>query len=102
MTENEFNDTQRVLTESGLAVESAHYNRASFGSWTITAATTPRLRIVWDGKERVLVVQQETPEFFNGLPVWQDLWIARDSAQQTPENALRAIHANTTSCLTHA
>jgi hypothetical protein len=100
MTKDEFDQTLRVLADGGIAIESAQYDPETFGSWVISVAATPHLRIVWDGRESMLIVQRKTSEFFNGFPVWQDLWMVTDSAKQTPENAVEAIRANTTNCLT--
>ena len=94
MTEDDFNRIQRVLADDLIAIESAQYHREAFGSWVVRVAITPRLRIVWDGRESVLSVQRETAKLFNEQHLWQDIWIARDPAQQTPENAAKVIRAN--------
>src|SRR5438067_12591262 len=47
------------LNASGLREIAAQYDHAAFGSWFITLDVTPRLRIVWDGPDRSLLIQRE-------------------------------------------
>jgi hypothetical protein len=56
-------------------VESRH-DEAAFGSWLIVVDDPP-VRVVWDGKEHWLVVQQQTGD------EWADMWLAREEADQT-------------------
>ena len=97
MSQRLFQRTRDLLTAAGLSVEDAQCSPESFGSWYITVATTPRRRIVWDGKDGWLYVQQQEEELRSsgsssaGTETWDDLWIARDQADQTPEIAVAKL-----------
>lgn len=82
----------RALLEGIVKVCEAQYDAGAFGSWYLTVATKPRLRIVWDGKDGWLTVQQETDDVFAGMNVWIDLWIAKDRSNQTPERAVDELN----------
>ena len=53
-------------------VREASYSDRSFGSWYVTVDSRPPRRIVWDGKECWLLVEQETADLFNGLRLWKE------------------------------
>ena len=90
MNKSEFEATLRLLTSAGF--ESTHeYNRKVFGSWYIEVASTPLLRVVWDGKDGWLILQERTDETFNDQPVWKDMNVIKHSAEQTPEHALALV-----------
>jgi hypothetical protein len=94
MNRSDFIEVQSDLSRAGLQVEDARYDRRAFGSWYVTIAMAPRMRIVWDGRDRWLYVQRETERMFAGMSVWNDLWIARDAARQTSEQAVAALLAH--------
>ena len=94
MDNSAFKATLRLLTTVGF--ESTHeYNRKAFGSWYVEIASTPPLRLVWDGKDGWLILQERTDEMFNGQPVWKDLEVIKSSAEQTPERALSLVERAT-------
>ena len=83
MTKEDFELTRELLRGHGFTVEGAACDPAHFGSWWVSVAHKPPLRIVWDGKDGWVVVQRETGERFQGRPVWEDVWIGRDRETQT-------------------
>jgi len=90
MTEDDFHVLQHLLKSHDLIVTNAHYDRSTFGSWEVQVTTSPPLRVLWDGKERWLILQQESEQVFAGARVWKDLWIA-EAKSQTPEAAIGAV-----------
>lgn len=85
MTKEAFELTRELLRDRGFTVAGAAYDEAHFGSWWISVAQEPPLRIVWDGKDGWVILQRETGERFQGRPVWEDVWIGRDRETQTAE-----------------
>jgi hypothetical protein len=68
----------------------AAYSPESFGSWVVTAATSPIRRLVWDGKESWLIVQKTISLDGSSAVVWEDSWIKRSAG---PENLSEAVEA---------
>ena len=79
------------LPERGFKVLDAEYQKAAFGSWIVDIGSTPRLRIVWDGKDGWLYIQRMTNQKFWNMPVWEDLWIAREVQEQTTEMCITKL-----------
>jgi hypothetical protein len=65
----------------------------AFGSWLVAIEHSPRLRVVWDGKDGWAVIQLQTDELFAGRPVWKDIWIGTTSEDQTPHGIVRALQS---------
>lgn len=86
-----FDAIQSLLVQHGLQIQDAQVHPAAFGSWYVTVSTAPRLRILWDGKDRWLFLQRETSEIFQGAYIWEDLWIAREPQEQTRDAAVQAL-----------
>src|SRR6266478_4788430 len=86
-----FERTQGLVGEHGLVVDGAAFTPQPFGSWWVEASSEPARHIVWNGKERWLIVQQKTDRVFNGRPVWKNLWIARNPEDQTPDQAVSQL-----------
>ena len=82
-----FETTKQLLNQSGFIIDEARFDHESFGSWFIYVGSNPRLRIVWDGKDGWLIIQRETSKIFNGLRIWEDLWVGRELCEQNPEIA---------------
>jgi hypothetical protein len=57
---NDFIRLQQRLQDAGLAIDEAEYWQTLFGSWHVTVKTNPRRRVMWDGKEGWLLLQEET------------------------------------------
>jgi hypothetical protein len=76
MTKEAFEEALASLKDAELIIEESEYNRQAFGSWYITVLAKPDCRIVWDGKEENLRVERKTDKFFNGLPLWDELWLS--------------------------
>jgi hypothetical protein len=81
-----FELAQRAAVECGLAVGPSLYSPQNFGSWFVTVKTSPRRRLVWDGKEEWYVIEEESEEMFNGLAVWRELWV-----EKAPTHAKTAV-----------
>ena len=86
--------TRALLAEKGFteAEGGIRYTGEAFGSWVITLAHQPRLRIVWDGKDGWAVIQAELirDRRTYGDP-WQDLWIGKQDEDQAPDAVVRAL-----------
>jgi hypothetical protein len=62
------------LIEANLNVTDAEYQNEAFSSWFIEISTNPNYRIVWDGEESWLVIEEKTDEIFNNIAVWKEKW----------------------------
>ncbi len=91
MSKDDFTAATALLAGQGLVVADARYDYQVFGSWFIELATSPALRLVWDGRDGSLVVQRKTDKIFSGLPVWHDVWL--DKRPQDMHAALREAAA---------
>ena len=79
------------LDSLGVGISMQEYSEQTFGSWFVVTSTSPARRLVWEGKERWYVVEEETTQHFNGLPVWHELWISRGSKVRSLDAALDAL-----------
>jgi hypothetical protein len=80
------------IDENGLSIDEHEYSWSSFGSWYLTLAVNPRRRLVWDGKESWLIVQQEMQrESPNSQIEWDDVWIDRSATESSVEKALKIL-----------
>jgi hypothetical protein len=95
MNQSDFQRLQQLLSVNGFPILEANYSRDSFGSWHVTLSTTPRRRVIWDGKDGWLILQEKTEERFGDDFVWRDLWIERTPADQTCEPAVEALRRET-------
>jgi len=91
MTKRDFDSCCELLQRSDFAIDGSHYSENSFGSWWIAVTRTPRLRIVWDGKDGWVYIQRETDEVFQAVRVWRDLWTGRERRFQVPELVVRKL-----------
>lgn len=82
----QFEQFRERLRDAGLNERAAHYDDASFGSWYIEIEAKRSLRVVWDGKDGWLILQGKNVE--GG---WEDLWIAKTEAEQTPSAIVHHI-----------
>lgn len=75
MTLEDFAESCRKLTQAGFDVRHAEYHGQVFGNWLIefTRKGIPLHCLVWDGKERWLLLQSQ-----GSGGTWQDKWLARD------------------------
>ena len=67
------------LRGEGFRETEARNDQAAFGSWVITLDTDPPLRVVWDGKERWLIIQARHDN------EWSDERVIRDESEQIAE-----------------
>lgn len=65
-----------LIKAAALEVEDALYENGVTDHWCIAVNTTPRRRVVWDGKERRFYVQQETARMLGGKTEWDDIAVA--------------------------
>lgn len=93
MTGADFEAVKDLLSQQGQVIDKARYESRSFGSWTVQVSARPPLRLVWDGKEQWLMVQQETDEVRAGVRVWKTLWSAESQSKRNPEDAVAALLA---------
>lgn len=63
------------MRELGFTIEEARSTPQSFGSWFVRATADGKiLRVVWDGRDEHLTVQEPS---LSGLPgEWADRWAA--------------------------
>lgn len=73
MSSKEYDDAMKQLLGAGYNIVKSEYNDSAFGSWFITVNTTPSRRITWEGREKILRVEEETEELLNGSPIWKTL-----------------------------
>ena len=91
MNQAEYHRATQLLSARGVSVQDQEYSERRFGSWYFVASTQPPRRLVWDGKERRLLVEEQTAEQFNGLPVWRELWHECNTRPESIELALNAL-----------
>jgi len=82
-----------MVIAAGAEIAACEYSPQSFGSWHVTVLSVPRRRLLWDGKERWYVVEQETSEQWNGMPKWSALWIDRNPNAQAAVVAIQMLCA---------
>ena len=117
MTLDDFARSCESLTARGFDVEKAEYWGNAFGNWSIqfSTASDPPHRLIWDGRDRWLILERERPKnertvlvtseelqqmsYVDGATkyaqreadAWQDLWIGRNVAEQSLERALEEL-----------
>jgi hypothetical protein len=82
MDRRAYEETCELLRDAGYAAK-GESNPGPFGSWLIAVEHLPRLRVVWDGKDRWVSIAWQTDELFSDRPVWSDLWIGKKTEDQT-------------------
>jgi hypothetical protein len=90
MNEADFRETLGLLETAGHVVLSSRYDAAAFGSWFVEVEGEPRARVIWDGKDRWLIVQTAR----QGRD-WKDSWIEKQASLQTPAQAVRKVVEHT-------
>jgi hypothetical protein len=81
-----YEETRRLLAERGFVIDTAEpHTGEHFGSWWIVVSTTPRLRVIWDGRDEWAIVQREL------RTEWEDLWIGKRSQDTTPSECVQAV-----------
>jgi hypothetical protein len=104
------------LKSNGFTIQHAVY-WDSFGSWSIEFSSDQHRphRLIWDGKDRWLILQCERPKserthfmppeklrmmsYIDGVQAqtwseedaWKDKWIGREQSDQTLEHALKEL-----------
>ena len=85
MHEAAFRSVEALLLERRLVVDESRYDQRSFGSWYVYVATSPRLGLIWDGRDGWLYLRREN----DGQ--WDDLWVGREAHEQTPTVAVDTL-----------
>jgi hypothetical protein len=91
MTKEVFEEALAFLKDAGLIIGESEYNLRAFGSWYITVLANPNCRIVWDGKAENLRVERKTAKFFNGLPLWDELWLSANPDRDDFLNGIQEL-----------
>ncbi|MFI5042955.1 MAG: hypothetical protein ACHQNA_14110 [Acidimicrobiales bacterium] len=79
------------LTAHGLEVGHASFTPEVFGSWRVEVSGRRSLRVVWDGRDEWLIIQQEAAARLDETPTWDDVWIARNPEDQSAERAVQKV-----------
>lgn len=95
MNKRAFEVTFQLLTEAGFKATLHEYDRMAFGSWWVELSSRPPLRVVWDGKDGWLIIQEKTDEVFNNEPVWKDLEVIKEPELQNAEHAVSLVVSST-------
>jgi len=91
MNHNAFDQTKSKIKKEHGKIKEAKFHESSFGSWYITIEAKPDCRLVYDGKENWLLVEQKTDKIFNGIPVWSEVWIAHEPTEADLPNGIRRL-----------
>ena len=86
-----FEIVKAKIIENGFTIVDSNYSDGAFGSWYVTINSTPCRRVVWDGKESWLLVEQETDREFNGSKVWDSLCLLREANDSSIQDGLSAL-----------
>jgi|GEM_PF-5466092 hypothetical protein len=96
MNKETFDHVFKEVTNANYPIEISDYNEQAFGSWHITLNTSPRRRLVWDGKEHWLVVEEEISKTFSGLNKWKDIWIDRHPRNDSVQIGIKLLSGGLT------
>jgi len=91
MNKKAFEVTKAKLIAGRAIIKDDRYHKEAFGSWYIIIEATPDIRLVYDGKENWIIIEQKTARVFNGLPVWSEIWIARNPAEADLDSATQKL-----------
>lgn len=83
----DFDAFRDQLRAGGFRETESRNDEAAFGSWVIALDTDPPQRVVWDGKERWLVVQARHDN------EWSDEHVMRHESEQTAEEVIASLGA---------
>lgn len=77
-------DVALLVRRLGGELAEIRYDRQAFGGWSITwKGDKAFVRLVWDGKDGILVIQAPSDR---ARSEWRDIWIGREAAEQTLES----------------
>jgi hypothetical protein len=88
--------TCELLEKQSQRIVDARYEPEAFNSWCVIVGGTPRLSIVWNGKDGWLEIQQETERIYGGQKMWDTVWVAKEARKRTdiPELAVEKLRAS--------
>jgi hypothetical protein len=88
MTEDHLAQCEAACRAAGYAVRERRSHPGHFGSWWLEVSRDglPRQRVIWDGKDRWLIVQA-----LASSGSWMDKWVGRKKSEQSAEAALAAL-----------
>jgi len=92
--EPDFLRTRELLSERGFIEDEVRpVSDQAFGSWVVTLRMSPRVRVVWDGKDQRTLIEAELfdARLPAGASIWRDIWIGRQGEDLTPESIVRAL-----------
>jgi hypothetical protein len=86
----DFEESCALMRQLGFVVQDAKSTPAAFGSWYICAVAQGKsLRLVWDGRDGALFLQEPS---LSGLPGdWGDRWAAGQGYAQKPSDLKNAL-----------
>jgi hypothetical protein len=88
----DFDSTSALMTNLGFTLEEACSTPQAFGSWFIRAnANGKAVRVVWDGRDGALAIQQLSLSAQGGA--WSDRWIAGSGFRDKPEGFEAALRS---------
>jgi hypothetical protein len=93
MDRADFDRTVALLRDAGHLVGKREFHEWVAGSWYVEVLRDgePHARIVWDGRDRWLCVQQNRPR--NDRSNWIDTWVEKRPSGQTATTALKQLEA---------
>ncbi len=92
MSRAEFDKIATAIADSGYLVSGSGYEAAIFGSWWIAIDSgAARFRVVWDGRDHSLLLQQERAQNCPSEPEWLDIWVESLVEHQTSSGLLAQL-----------
>jgi len=90
MSEPDFDASCGLMRDLGFVLQDSKSTPEAFGSWYICAAVNGKsLRLVWDGRDGALIIQEPSLSGLDGD--WSDRWIAGQRYSQKPKDLKAAL-----------
>ena len=90
MKEPDFDASCELVRDLGFAIQDAKSTPQAFGTWFICAVAQGKsLRVVWDGREQALVIQE--PSLSGTSGDWGDRWIAGPGYRHKPSELKKGL-----------
>ena len=88
----DFDATSTLMKDLGFTLEESRSTPQAFGSWFIRAnANGKSLRVMWDGRERTLAIQE--PSLCGQAGDWGDRWVAGTAYRHKPGELNEALRS---------
>src|SRR6266498_4007807 len=91
-----FQKTRALLVDRGFAEDDVQaYTGEAFGSWLVTLRTSPRLRIILDGKDDWAIIAAELSSLPRprGYSEWRDFWIGKRPEDIMPDAVVSGVQS---------